>query len=65
MRSSSWTTDAKEAEKLAILHAAPWAGQLVALPLQRHPVIAELAEEELLALRSEIATELAASQEAA
>ncbi len=64
MRSSSWATDAKEAKKLAILHAAPCAGQLVAVLLQRHPVIAELAEEERLALRSDIATELAASYDA-
>ncbi len=62
MRSDAWAVDAHEAARLPIHHAAPCAGQLAESLRRRHPVIAELAQDERREAQSEAATNLAESR---
>lgn len=65
MRSESWASDADDAAKLPIHHAAPCVARLTALIGRQHPVIAEVAREERLAPRTEIAIQVAVNRRAA
>ena len=62
MRSEAWAVDAHGAAKLPVHHAAHCAGQQAEALYRRHPVIAELAQDERRTAQSETATELAASR---
>ncbi len=62
MRSDVWAVDAHEAARLPVHHAAHCAGQLAEALCRRHPVIAELAQDERRTAQSEAATALAASR---
>lgn len=63
-RSEAWAVDAGAAARLPLRHALPCIGRLADLLCQRHPVIAELAQEERRTLRTAIALDLDASRRA-
>ena len=62
MRSEAWAVDAREAAKLSLRHYPRCVGPLAESLYQRHPVLAELAQQERRSLRTPTAAQLEAAR---